>query len=140
MLTLLLLIHTFFTLTSQLNNMVDQELTIEVLGVSSYDGQVQVAVFNAKDDFPNVGSYQKSIPLDQAKAVKASFSIPAGNYAVAVYHDKNGNGKLDTNFMGIPKEDYGFSNNARGTMAPPSFEDAKVSVQQPAQTIQITLR
>ena len=51
--------------------------------------------------------------------------IPEGEYAIAVFHDENTNGKLDTNFLGIPKEQYGFSNHAKGQMKPPKFEDAK---------------
>ena len=51
--------------------------------------------------------------------------VPAGTYAVSYIHDENGNGKMDTNFMGIPKEGYGCSNNAKGFMGPPKWEDAK---------------
>jgi uncharacterized protein (DUF2141 family) len=52
-------------------------------------------------------------------------AIPQGTYAIACYHDENNNGKLDTKFMGIPKEGTGASNDARGTMGPPKFKDAK---------------
>jgi uncharacterized protein (DUF2141 family) len=51
--------------------------------------------------------------------------IPAGTYGLSAFHDKNNNGKLDTNFVGMPIEDYCASNNARGFMGPPSFDDAK---------------
>ncbi|MEI9953062.1 MAG: DUF2141 domain-containing protein [Pseudomonadota bacterium] len=51
--------------------------------------------------------------------------IPPGVYALSAFHDQNSNGKLDTNLLSIPSEDYGASNNARGTFGPPSFEDAK---------------
>ena len=51
--------------------------------------------------------------------------IPKGEYAVAVFHDKNSNEKMDVNFLGIPKEAYGCSNNAKGFMGPPKYEDAK---------------
>ncbi|HEY3500081.1 MAG TPA: DUF2141 domain-containing protein [Polyangiaceae bacterium] len=51
--------------------------------------------------------------------------IPKGTYGLSAFHDKNDNGKLDTNFFGMPTEDYCASNNARGFMGPPSFEDAK---------------
>jgi len=52
-------------------------------------------------------------------------NIPPGVYGVSAFHDKNDNGKLDTNLLSIPSEDYGASNNARGSFGPPSFEDAK---------------
>jgi uncharacterized protein (DUF2141 family) len=50
--------------------------------------------------------------------------LHAGKYAIASYHDENGNGKLDTNALGIPEEGYGFSNDARGTFGPPKFSEA----------------
>ena len=52
-------------------------------------------------------------------------NIPSGIYAVSIFHDENDNGKMDTNFMGIPKEDYGCSNDASGFMGPPKWSDAK---------------
>jgi uncharacterized protein (DUF2141 family) len=51
--------------------------------------------------------------------------IPEGTYGLSAFHDKNDNGKLDTNFLGMPVEDYCASNNARGFMGPPSFDDSK---------------
>ncbi|MGH7186252.1 MAG: DUF2141 domain-containing protein, partial [Pseudomonadota bacterium] len=61
-------------------------------------------------------------------------------YAVQVYHDANGNGKLDTNLVGIPIERFGFSRDAAGNFGPPGFADAKVSVDGADQTIIINLR
>jgi uncharacterized protein (DUF2141 family) len=49
---------------------------------------------------------------------------PAGSYAPVVLHDENMNGKLDTNWLGVPKEGYGFSNDARASVGAPSFDDA----------------
>ena len=51
--------------------------------------------------------------------------LPAGKFAVAVFHDENGNDTLDTNLLGIPKEGYAFSENARGFAGPPSFVDRR---------------
>jgi uncharacterized protein (DUF2141 family) len=65
--------------------------------------------------------------------------VPHGEYAIAVFVDVNGNGKMDKNFLGIPKEQYGFSNNVMGKMAAPSFEMAKFSVTGPT-TQNIKLR
>ncbi len=59
------------------------------------------------------------------KAIVTFKNIPKGEYAVSFVHDENDNKKMDTNFFGIPKEDYGCSNNARGFMGPPKYEDAK---------------
>jgi uncharacterized protein (DUF2141 family) len=54
--------------------------------------------------------------------------LAPGAYAVAVYHDENGNGKMDANFLGIPKEPTGASNDAKGKMGPPKFEDARFAL------------
>ena len=51
--------------------------------------------------------------------------LPCGEYAVTLFVDFNGNKKLDKNFLGIPKEQYGFSNNVMGKMSPPTFDQAK---------------
>ena len=48
--------------------------------------------------------------------------LPYGRYAISLYHDKNSNGKLDKNVMGIPREAYAFSNNARGSFGKPDWD------------------
>jgi uncharacterized protein (DUF2141 family) len=64
-------------------------------------------------------------PIDKNSSVCAFRPVPAGTYAVACFHDENGNGKLDTGLFGIPKEGVCASNGATGTLGPPSFNDAK---------------
>jgi uncharacterized protein (DUF2141 family) len=59
------------------------------------------------------------------EAVVTFDRLPAGEYAVAAYQDINGNGKLDRNFIGIPKEPVGVSNRAKGRFGPPKWRDAK---------------
>ncbi|HEY3592412.1 MAG TPA: DUF2141 domain-containing protein [Polyangiaceae bacterium] len=51
--------------------------------------------------------------------------VRAGVFAISAFHDANNNGKLDTNFLGMPLEDYCASRNAHGVLGPPSFDDAK---------------
>jgi uncharacterized protein (DUF2141 family) len=65
--------------------------------------------------------------------------LPAGSYAVAVYHDKKNNKNLEKNYLGIPTEAYGFSNNARRTFSAPSFEEASFMVSD-HKIINITLK
>jgi uncharacterized protein (DUF2141 family) len=60
------------------------------------------------------------------------FDLPIGTYAIGVFHDVNGNNSLDTNFLGIPKEQYGFGNDATGSFGPPSFNDAAITVSKDA--------
>ena len=66
--------------------------------------------------------------LEPQDSTQLSTEIPDGEYAIAFFIDANGNKKLDKNFLGIPKEQYGFSNNAMGTLSAPTFEQAKFTV------------
>ena len=59
--------------------------------------------------------------------------VPPGRYAIKAFHDSDGDGELGRDLFGAPSEDYGFSNDARGTFGPPDFADAAVAVgEQPA--------
>ncbi len=80
--------------------------------------------------FKQEGWLKKTIQPAKAKiangrAMCVFRNIPPGIYGISGFHDENGNGKLDTNFIGMPTEDYCASRNARGVMGPPSFDDAK---------------
>ncbi|MRR38306.1 DUF2141 domain-containing protein, partial [bacterium] len=66
--------------------------------------------------------------------------VPYGQYAIAVFHDKNDNDVLDKNIMGVPKEEYGFSNNARGRLGPPDYGSMRFDVRAPSVRQQITIR
>ena len=73
-------------------------------------------------------------------SVKITFGdIPFGEYGVKVHHDEDSNDEMNTNFLGIPSENYGFSNNASGTFGPPSWEDAKFLFNTDTQVHEINL-
>ncbi|NHZ79874.1 DUF2141 domain-containing protein [Massilia sp. CCM 8695] len=100
------------------------DLTIRIDDVRSDDGTVMVALYDSADGF-----LKKTVGSAGGKAAKGSTTVvvrdlPAGAYAFAIYHDANSNGKMDANMMGMPTEDYAFSNNALGRMGPPKFDDA----------------
>jgi uncharacterized protein (DUF2141 family) len=103
-------------------------LTVKLSGLKNNTGLVQVGLFNKKGDFLKSVFKGASSEIKANGAVVTFSNIPKGEYAVSAYHDKNSNGKLDTNFMGIPKEDVACSNNAKGVMGPPKYEDAKFMV------------
>lgn len=105
-------------------------LTLTVKNISSDEGKISVALCNSSenytnDDDPFIG---KLVDIKDGIAVIVYENIPSGEYGVKLYHDEDGNGKLNTNFLGIPSEDYAFSNNAKGSFGPASWEDAKFSV------------
>ena len=66
--------------------------------------------------------------------------LEPGQYAVSAYQDENNNGRLDTGFMGKPKEPYGFSNDARCRLGPPAFRDAVFDVTTEDMTIRFRLK
>jgi len=102
------------------------DLTITVKGVRSADGAVFLAVYDSDKSFMKAPQAKTTRRLNASKGDLeiVIHDLPAGKYAIASYHDENGNGKLDTNALGIPEEGYGFSNDARGTSGPPQFSEA----------------
>ncbi len=101
------------------------DLTVTAENVTSNDGKVSVAVYDTEENWLK---FDKVFKADSAPSQKGSTKIvikdlPKGTYAVAVFHDENGNDKLDTNMLGIPKEPLGFSIGKMKTFGPPSFED-----------------
>jgi uncharacterized protein (DUF2141 family) len=106
------------------------ELKISFSNLKEAKGQLYVAVYATESDFLNTDRvYAKQIvPVKQAGNLEMTFALPPGKYAVSCFHDVNGNGKLDTNLVGIPSEPYGFSNNARPRFRPPYWSEASFSV------------
>ena len=104
------------------------EIIIQITGLRNNNGIIRALLFNTPDGFP--GNHKNSYALKNVKSKNDSalfvFSnIPYQNYAVSVLHDENENGELDTNWIGLPKEGVGVSNNVKSKFGPPKFEDAK---------------
>lgn len=100
-------------------------LTVNISGLSNNNGTLLVGIYNKKETFLKK-TYRGGIAkIENKKAVLIFKNLPKGEYAVSFVHDENNNKKMDTNFIGIPKEDYGSSNNATGFMGPPKYDDAK---------------
>jgi len=117
-------------------------ITIRISGLRNSDGSVSVGLFNAKKGFP--GKFDKALEVltvpASAEPVVVFYNVPWGAYAVAVRHDENGNGKLDTNFLGMPKEGVGTSNNPRTSFGPPSFKDASFMLEEDKLDLTINLK
>jgi uncharacterized protein (DUF2141 family) len=100
---------------------------VEIDGLRNDKGQVLCAIFSSAADFPKNGAraaaHAKS-EISRGHAVCEFPGIAPGTYAVSVFHDENTNGKMDTNFVGIPREGVGASNNAKGHFGPPKFNAA----------------
>jgi uncharacterized protein (DUF2141 family) len=118
------------------------ELVVEVTGIRSAVGEIGCAVHRDAASFPTgnagvVAQWHKPA----ADSVTCRFgNLQGGGYAVAASHDLNGNRKTDTNFLGMPTEDWGVSNNVRLRLSAPTFDEAKVDVADNGETrIQIRL-
>jgi uncharacterized protein (DUF2141 family) len=110
-----------------LNGAVAQAQDVEVIikNVGPARGTLFVGLFDSEKTFLKKPVRGERVAAHEG-SVRAVFKdVPAGEYAISVFHDANGNGKLDTNFIGIPKEGVGASNDAMGSFGPPSFQKAK---------------
>jgi uncharacterized protein (DUF2141 family) len=103
------------------------ELTIILSGFENNDGVAIIALSNSQENYekeaePYRGNQSEIVEKTATWIVNG---LPFGEYAIKVFHDEDEDKEMDTNFLGIPSEDYGFSNNARGTFGPASWEEAK---------------
>ena len=111
------------------------DLKVSVEGLRSSSGQVLICVFSAESSDPSLfPDCEKGKPVKAAKAsiaggkaVVTFNGLKDGVYAVAIIHDENGNGALDTNLLGIPAEGVGVSTNPR-LFGKPKFADGKFNV------------
>lgn len=104
---------------------------IEVEGVRNGNGQLLGLLFDRERGFPtkpNKAVKQTIVPSAKGVVTVTFDDVAAGTYAASVVHDENGNGKLDANVIGIPKEGVGASNRAKGRFGPPKWKDAKFTV------------
>jgi len=114
-------------------------ITIIMTGFGNNEGDCWFAIDNSPEVYEREDSVWigKILPIKDQQVIVVIDSIPYGEYAIRVFHDENRNGKIDTDFLGIPDEDYGYSNDASGWFGPPSWEKAKFIFDQPEMTIKI---
>lgn len=116
------------------------DLTVRIEGLRSAEGQLLVAVAGSAQawDGGADNAAARAVPAD-GEAVELVFTgLAPGRYAVQVLHDGNGNGRMDSNVVGMPIEGYGFSNNPQ-VMRKATFDEAAVSLDEPGQRIVVTL-
>ena len=100
---------------------------VEISGLRSDKGQMLCALYSAAEAFPKKADKavaRLTAKITERRAVCDFTGVAPGTYAVSVVHDENSNGKLDTNFIGMPREGVGASNDAKGHMGPPKFSAA----------------
>ena len=116
------------------------DLTIDVAGLKNAHGTVMVAVFDRADHFLTQPVRTAAVAAQPGQVQLRISDLAPGDYAVSLYHDENGNGKLDKNPVGMPTEPYGFSNDAAGSFGPPSFAQSLAHLAAPGTTVTVNLR
>lgn len=133
---------TLVLILSVIGHMALAQTSLEVLvkNVKDAKGNIRVGIFKDGKTFLKdamLGQVVKARVGD----VKVIFdNVPAGTYAVSVIHDENENGELDSGLFGIPKEGFGFANDAMGTFGPPSFEKASINIGNKGEIISIAMK
>ena len=114
------------------------ELSVSVSGVSNDRGHVVIDVCTREEFLGPRCAYHGSTPAKPGAVIVNVTSVSPGGYAIQAYHDENDNLTVDRNFLGLPNEAIGFSNNAPMRFGPPHFEDAEVII--PPEGIQTALQ
>jgi uncharacterized protein (DUF2141 family) len=115
---------------------------ITMTGFKNADGQALVAFFLNDSGWPDPDESifaTVSVPISDGRAVAVFDAVPAGPFAVSVFHDTDEDRELDSGALGIPSEDYGFSADARNPFGPPKFEEARLELAA-GETKQITIQ
>jgi len=127
MMYFIIISNAIFSQTKENENKNYGTLIILITGLENNNGEVQMGLFNSAESYKGkkpkyLGAIMK---VSKQKVEWKLENIPFGDYAIKAFHDENSNNEIDTNFLGIPTEKYGFSNNDRSLFGPPSYEDAK---------------
>lgn len=105
-------------------------IKVIIIGLNNNKGEMMIGLNNSMENFeqgqkPFMRTTEK---IKNRQVIYTFNNVPFGEYAIKCYHDENGNKQLDKNFFGMPTEQYGFSNNARGSFGPPTYKDAKFTL------------
>jgi uncharacterized protein (DUF2141 family) len=118
-------------------------MNVQIVGIKDTKGQVCFSLFAESEGFPDSidNSLQaKCLPVQKRSPILTINNLHPGNYALAVFHDVNGDGKFNRNFWGIPREGFGFSRNPEIKNSPPNFEESAVFVNDTKTNLQVQLR
>ena len=103
-------------------------LTVEISGLKDATGNVYIAVYDSDSTWlSDTTVLSKKVAISETldgELVRTELLLPLGEYALSVFYDKDDDGELDTNFIGMPKEPIALSNNAVAKFGPPKYADA----------------
>jgi uncharacterized protein (DUF2141 family) len=115
-------------------------IEFEAANLRNSSGSLRCALYNKAHGFPNEGGAIAStaVKVQNRQATCVFRNLPPGTYALVALHDENDNHKMDYNFIGMPKEGYGFSEDPTVILSAPSFDAAKF--QYPGGVLKLPLR
>jgi uncharacterized protein (DUF2141 family) len=111
-------------------------LTVRVTGIRNTNGKIRLTLMR---DSKFVEGREVEIDAATLSAKTVFANLPQGVYAVNLFHDENMNGKMDSNYFGMPEEGYGFSNNPAKRMGKPGFDETNFQLNQPECAIEIIM-
>jgi uncharacterized protein (DUF2141 family) len=112
-----------------------------VTDIKNDEGKVGLSIFDDAEGFPGGEHAIENVWTEIKDGVATyEFEVPYGTYAISAMHDENDDNELETNWVGMPTEGIGVSNDAEGNMGPPSFEDASFRVNKKTVTVAFTMR
>jgi len=116
------------------------DLTIRIDNVQAGEGQLMVALYDGAATYLKRPARSVNVAAHAGSTTLVIPDLAPGGYALAVYHDVNGNGRMDANPMGIPLEPIAFGNDAQGHMGPPAFDAARLALPAAGLATRVTLR
>jgi uncharacterized protein (DUF2141 family) len=117
-------------------------IVVEIVGLRSDKGDVKISLYNQKDGFLSDSSKALRLlrfKIEKDRCLANITNLPYGTYAIAGYHDENSDGRLNFNFLHVPREGVCASNDAKGHFGPPSFDDAKFLLKSASLSIKMTM-
>jgi len=112
------------------------KITVEITNITVMEGNINIAIFNSKDNWLGKSVHSTVLAIDKQHCEESKCrwqidNIDYDDYGIAAFHDLNSDGKMEYNFIGIPQEAYGFSNNETSVFGlPPKWKAAKFTVNQ----------
>jgi uncharacterized protein (DUF2141 family) len=143
LLSFFLFIGSITGLADYLEKPVINSLQVRITNIEQNEGMIRLALFAQEKGFPGDTEHALrtlSLPAEEPELLVSLEGLPAGSYALAVLHDRNENGRMDTNLLGYPTESYGFSNEAYPLFRAPRFEEAAFQLSHGVSELEIPLR
>lgn len=127
---LLTFIISLFILQARAQTSETSTLKITVTNIKKVKGNIMIGVFNSQNGFLEKGSSIKNVSqkVTENSVVIILNNMKKGDYALAIYQDVNSDNKCNMNFLGVPVEPYGFSQNYKPVLSKPKFNDCKVDL------------